>query len=586
MQNIPTTCEKTRVASVIDDYTSAEFQRQALECLYKHLKDEAKYDDATLDLALEKSEYPFQILVPFEDVKSIISLLEKRPGEDDKVRLCLISRVLKLPHVKQCVNNYKIHFCLGTPVTEVDRLFFQFSCRFFPHIPGIREELIHLDLVAKATLAASKTSEEEVQNLSKQMKEVLKQDVPQVVVPKAAPPPAPPKLVPPKKEDVLDSAKKAIDNLFSFRSPEDEGKFLDNVIKAFEIMSEPKPGDKVVDVDKLTKELQEDKIADLLHRIVIGYLPEFFKDELFFKVLKDFLKEAGNSLCFPVPRNATGADKAKLDLILDKVLSFFSMVEKRTEYMNENELTKDVIDEKLLSLVIKIIRKIKSQKLFNPKESTIESLGVWIVSYFILKIILQIFSPITFLNIIHRLLDQPIDLNSLEQSEPSLQYFSINDDPYARMVGSKVKDIATKVVGMGLTKPSPLINFVFSFLTPEKIGVVVTQYYNRTLNSPCSMKPVLLAHHILLKDGKPVLPATQMPVNTISTRMVRDIYPLIKKALDEKAGFFSDWGARLSEIEPMLQTLGGNLDKIFNDTLTLKLLAHLLLKEVDKQLTV
>lgn len=576
------------MVSVIDEYTTGEAQRQALECLYNHINGE-KYHDATIDLALQNSEYPFQTLLPFEPIKRIVALLQFRPGEDDQVRLCLVSRVLKLPQVEESITNYKLHFAIGKALTEVDKLFFQFACTFYPHFKDIQAELLHLDFIAKATLAVKKTTEEEVNQLSKQIKEIISKDIPKPIAP---PPPVPapkPKVEPPKDEDVLDSAKKAITSLFSFKAPEQDDKLLDNVINAFQLMS--KDQENVSKSEIATRDLQKAKIADMLYRIAKGYLPLALQTEQFTKVFKSFLEVVGETVFFSEPKLITSADKIKLDYILDKAALFLEMVNKRAEYMTANELTEETIDDKLLNQIIRIARKVKSKKLYNPQETVLEQLGLWIVSYVTLQVILNIFSPATFLNVIHRLLDQPIDLNTLEQNEPSLDFFKISDingktDPYVLMIGTKVKDIAAKVVGMGLTKPSPLINFIFSWLTPDMIGNKVTQIYARTLYSSCSMKPVLLAHHALLKDGKPILPVDKLPPTTIGERLLKDIYPLIKKKMDENAGFFSDMAAKISDLAPMLQTLGGNLQRIFEDPLTLKLLAHMILKEVDAKLTV
>ena len=381
---------------------------------------------------------------------------------------------------------------------------------------------------------------------------------------------------------MIDQAKKLLDNLFSFKPPEKEEEVISTLMNAFELMARDQKQE--APHGKLIRDLQKEKIGDLMFRIVEGYLP-FIKGSDIIPVLKEFLMEAGHLLFFPVPRSVNSSDKMHLLFGLDKASDFLNLVEKRVEYMNRHELTVDTIDQHLLMMCHSIVKKVKSRKLFNPVETYFDRLCVALIAAILQKVVIKVFSPDTFLTLIDRFLDQPMDLNTLDPFEPSLEFFKINDPVFEEAFGQKLKELLLRVVGMGITQSSPLINWGMSFVTPKMLGETATQYFNRTLSSECSMKPILLAHHILLKDGKPTLPAASLPVSSIQVRMNNVIYPIIKERIDEKAGIIADWAAWLADLQPFLSTLGSNLDRIFKDPLTLKLLAHLVLKEVDAQVS-
>jgi hypothetical protein len=330
------------------------------------------------------------------------------------------------------------------------------------------------------------------------------------------------------------------------------------------------------------RKLQKEKVATCLQSLTEAYAPAFFplrKRGPF----KDFLPGIAERICFPEPRRFNEHDKIFFKILFKKLNIFFGGMKDLPQHFKDYGINLAAIDKQLDGIVENIVAKIQKR---DPLTSVsfIDSLVAFAIELFMIIGVEVILSPEVICNVLNRLLDLPIDVDDLDKRVRTPLPIPKQDRHFVKEVGFELSKIVKSVVKLGLKEESYIMSGLFKFIGDgERLGELFYEQISLVLASDCAIKPLLVAHHILVKDKKPTMPFSSLPQKTLNVQVMGDIFPLIEKLISDK---ITNMGKtlllQLTDMRSFVDQLSKNLDKITRDPSYLKMLAFHVLKGVEE----
>jgi len=179
----------------------------------------------------------------------------------------------------------------------------------------------------------------------------------------------------------------------------------------------------------------------------------------------------------------------------------------------------------------------------------------------------QVLSPYLFCLIIDQLILKDSELDMDESNAIPLKLCDSSDKEFSKNVGDLIERLSNELIGLGdakgMIKKIPNIVSKFKF----KIGSYVQKGINQVLGSDSSVKPLMILHQILYKDGSPTmigafnLEETEMVEfqKSIEIKVQHRLYELIMKNLPK---IISQAITKFSTLEQFCKTLSHRLFEI------------------------
>lgn len=539
----------------IDDYRlDNDHSGRGIECLIHHIKGTKKYEDKVLKKALDSALIAIKILQPVDALKALSDSLNPDDYIKDEVREGVTLAFLAHP-IDDAIDALKIRYVTGKKEINVtDQMLTNFSIRFFKRIDATKKSHFkHLFNLVPHAITFKILPVEEVLSLHKRLQPLFDEDVPSVPLNK-----------PPQRETI---------NVGSFLIPKE----LAGAMKVkFEKEQQEKEQFRKNQVDKLglcLRRLAETYVPQLVPAKPVHQVDHISKDHF-----DDILPGVVTELFFADPRPIKSEDKKLILILLKKFDLFLDWNARRGDHLKDYKIDKNTIETQIYGLVTKCIH-LSQEDTFKAKETFLDKLVVCISTNVIFRGLQFGLSPLTVLTIVDRLLNFPIDLSQSDSPLPPLENI-VEDKAFNFEAGELLVEMIKKTILMGVPSETFSIWSLFKILEAlkETLGGFLFYGVAKILATDCSMKPLLIATHILLDRDQPVFPPKELPKISIQERMNTNVYRVIHPWFKLKAGStFAKAFESVTGLKPFLDTLGKKLDQILNDQFALNVLTfHLL----------
>jgi hypothetical protein len=211
-----------------------------------------------------------------------------------------------------------------------------------------------------------------------------------------------------------------------------------------------------------------------------------------------------------------------------------------------------------------------SDPYFPSEPSKGEQFASELMVGFLFYVIERLFQPRIVLRLIERLLDEEMDLETLEKKFPPLSSYAADDEAFSRNSGERLEWLLRKAVSlfMGSTAAT---NLAIKFFNQKAVGNALQRFINKTLQSEVDMLPLMIIAHLLLEKGKASLLEPLKVHSNLAQEVKTKISDLIKggsaiagwfmggnkSKLDKALGYLSEVIVAFAESQEGLYIIAG-----------------------------
>lgn len=346
-----------------------------------------------------------------------------------------------------------------------------------------------------------------------------------------------------------------------------------------------------------TKQAQLKKICILSNNLCKIYFPlSWIEDQNYQQeFLNNFEKEfppVAKMLFFNPPSKATSLQFQIIYNSLSQVVLFLKGI--NTENSSSPKLSKEELHNQLTEILKRLYYR------WQPQKTPINELCAVFTVSSCMQMIKFLSNPDSFYFLLERLLSpDPFDLDDLSTKTIPLEMFSTHKK-LTEQFGDILEELGKEFIRLGDPKwtakaLSKGLKLIVSF-KKEFFAQKIQQVVHQIKNSPCSMKPILVLHHLFFRREKDILQATwfewknldpeekkkriQMLECVFNSRLYQVIYTEIESQ-NRIIGWMAD---NADSIKEFCQTLSQSLWQTFRQEDNLKLLLLYLLRGVENAL--